>query len=72
MNTLWKEMCTAVLLGAVLPGIIVNISAMVLNEQVQELPVAEVTAPVKSGKAAIQVTLRNADGTRQKMEMDEY
>lgn len=72
MRTVWKDICTAVLLGAVLPGIMVNISALLLNASARETPVAEVTIPVQEERKTIPIILRDTEGGAQQMDMEEY
>ena len=73
MKTLCKEICTAILLGAVLPGILLNVSAMLLSGNARELPVVETTQqtePVQD--VSVSISLRRPDGCVEQMDMEEY
>lgn len=73
MKTLCKEICTAILLGAVLPGILLNVSAMLLSGNARELPVVETTQqtePVLS--VSVSISLRRPDRRVEQMDMEEY
>lgn len=70
MRTLWKEVGTAFLLGAVIPGILLNLSAAVLTGQAREVTAA--VAETRAPEAIRWVKLRRNDGTLQTLEMGEY
>lgn len=71
MKTIWKELCAAVLMGAILPGLILNISALLLEGNAQVLPIVE-SVPEITEKKDISVSVRIGDGSARQMDMDAY
>lgn len=73
MKTLWKEVCAAMLIGALLPGIILSLSLLLLQGNAQELPIMETVPetyavqPVK-----LSVSIRFPDNRIEQMDMDDY
>ena len=47
MKVLWKEICVAILMGTVLPSLILNISAVLLEGNAKELPIVESTSETR-------------------------
>lgn len=73
MKVLWKELCAAILMGAVLPGVILNISALLLEGNAQELPIVEsVPETYAVEQIHMPVTVRLTDGNVKNMDMDDY
>lgn len=73
MKVLWKEICIAILMGTVLPELILNISALMLKGNAQELPIVEsVPETYAVEKAHMSVSVRFPDGSVNQMDMDAY
>ena len=73
MKTLWKDLCVAILMGAVLPNLILNISAVMLEGKVRELQIVENTVPSSAeGQARTPISLRLSDGNNTIMDIEEY
>lgn len=73
MKTFWKEICIAILMGAIIPGVILNISAMALKGSAQDLTTAEPMPDIhETDKVTIPVSVRYQDGSVLQMDMDEY
>lgn len=73
MKVLWKEICTAIFMGAIIPGMLLNISAIVLGGNARELPITEIVPEAyETDRVTIPVSLRCADGSIKQMDMDEY
>ena len=73
MKTPWKEVCAAMLVGTVLPGLILNFSALLLRGNAQELPIVEsVPETPAAEKLAWPVAVRFSDGRTEQMDMDVY
>lgn len=73
MKTPWKEVCAAMLMGIVLPGLILNFSALLLEGNAQELPIVEsIPETYDSEKLDWPVAVRFPDGRTEQMDMDAY
>lgn len=73
MKTFWKELCAAILMGAVLPNLILNISAVMLEGKAQELPIVENTAKSSGdGQAHMPISVRLSNGKYTAMDIEEY
>ena len=73
MKKFWKELCAAILMGAVLPNLILNISAVMLEGKVRELPIVENTAPSSGERQAhTPISLRLSDESETTMDIEEY
>ena len=73
MKTPWKEVCAAMLMGTVLPGLILNFSALLLEGNAQELPIVEsIPETYAAEKLDWPVAVRFADGSIEHMDMDVY
>lgn len=73
MKTFWKELCAAILMGAILPNLILNISAVMLEGKVRELQIVENTAPSSGeGQAYMPISVRLSDGKYTTMDIEEY
>lgn len=71
MKTIWKELCTTIMMAAVLPGLILNISALLLEGNAQELSIME-TVTDSAENVDVPVSIRFPDGSTQPMDMDAY
>ena len=73
MKTPWKEVCAAMLMGIVLPGLILNFSALLLEGNAQVLPIVEsIPETYDSEKLDWPVAVRFPDGWTEQMDMDAY
>ena len=73
MKVLWKEVCAAMLMGTLLPGLILNISMLLPKGKAQELPIIEsVPETYAVEKVEKNVAVRFADGQIEQMDMDFY
>lgn len=73
MKTLWKELCAAILMGAIIPNLILNISAVMLEGKVRELQIVENTTPFSGeGQAYMPISVRLSDGKHTTMDIEEY
>ena len=73
MKVLWKEICVAILMGTVLPSLILNISAVLLEGNAKELPIVESTSETyAAGESAIPVFVLFPGGSVKTMDMDMY
>ena len=73
MKTLWKELCAAILMGAIIPNLILNISAVMLEGKARELPIIENTTPsIGEGQAHMPISVRLSDGKHTTMDIEEY
>ena len=73
MKTFWKELCAAIIVGAVLPNLILNISAVMLEGKVRELQIVENTALSSGeGQAHTPISVRLSDGKHTTMDIEEY
>lgn len=73
MKTLWKEICAAIFLGAILPGMILNISAAVLKDSARQTLVSVSTEETESSvNDSVSICLRNSDGIQSQMKMNDY
>lgn len=80
MKTMYKDILTAVLMGLVVPGILLNFGVMLLDSGTEgetvtepmqtEEPFVVETAPLRS--VALPMNLRSADGSVDEMDMDTY
>lgn len=71
MKAFWREICSAILIAGLLPGLLLNLSAMLLRGSAQELPEVETTAP-EERQTTVPIHLRRDDGTQQEMDMEDY
>ena len=73
VKTRSKEICYAVFMGVIVPGLLLNISAIALNGNARELTITEtVQIDHDTNRGSIPVTMRLADGGIKHMDMDEY
>lgn len=73
MRVIWKEICTAILMGAVLPGLILNASAILLRSHAQELPIMERVPETRNfTEIHMPVWVRFPGGEKEQMELDTY
>lgn len=73
MKTLWKEVCAAMLIGALLPGIILNLSLLLLQGNAQELPIMETVPETYAVETVnLPVSIRFPDNRVEQMDMDVY
>lgn len=70
MRTIWKEIGTALLLGGLVPLFLVNASALLIGKNVQELPITVTTVPQVT--QSIQISMRQADGSLERLDLEEY
>ena len=73
MKTLWKEVWAALLMGVLLPGIILNLSLVLLEGNARELPILESvpeTSPVET--VMLPVAVRFSDNRVEQLDMDGY
>lgn len=73
MKTLWKEVWAVVLMGVLLPGIILNLSLVLLEGNARELPILESvpeTCAVETVK--LPVAVRFSDNRIEQLDMDGY
>ena len=73
MKPLWKDVLTAIFMGMILPGVMLNFAVMVLDSQpqtaqAQEIPQQETTPET----VPLPMRLRSSDGTVEEMDMDTY
>lgn len=71
MKTIWKEICTAFFMGAILPVLILNISALLLEGKAQELPIVE-SVTTEAERVSLSVLVRFPDESVKQMDMDAY
>lgn len=71
MKTLWKEILVSILLGAVLPGIILNVSAARITCPVQE-SMPEAPSAVSRQGSAREVSVRESENAPVPMELETY
>lgn len=73
MRSLWKDILTAIFMGMILPGILLNFAVMLLDSQPQAAAAQE-TAPQETvpEKVSLPMRLRKPDGTVKEMDMDTY
>lgn len=71
MKTICKDIFTALFMGMVLPGILLNFAVMVLNDrgQMPEVTVPQETVPQT---VALPMRLQGADGSGEELDMDTY
>lgn len=73
MKTIWKELCAAILMGTVLPSLILNISAAMLEGKVRELPIVENSVPsCTEEQSNTSVDLRLSNGSVTPMDIEKY
>ena len=73
MKTFWKELCAVILMGAVLPNLILNISAVVLEGKARELPIVENTASSSGeGQAHTPISVRLSSERFSTMDIEKY
>ena len=73
MKVLWKEICVAILMGTVLPSLILNISAVVLEGKARELPIVENTASSSGeGQAHTPISVRLSNERFSTMDIEKY
>ena len=73
MKVIWKELCTAILMGAVLPGLILNVSAILLRSHAQELPIMESVPETRNiTEIHTPVWIRFPDRGKEQVELDTY
>lgn len=73
MKTLWKEVCAAMLMGALLPGIILNLSLLLLQGNAQELPIMQTVPEAYAVETVnLPVSVRFPDNRIEQMDMDVY
>lgn len=65
MNALYRELCVALLMGSVLPGLFVNTAAIFLRADAQEPPAVEV-------RQTVPVSVRYADGSVASVDLEIY
>ena len=73
MKVLWKEICVAILMGAVVPSLILNFSAVLLEGNAKELPIVESMSQTYSAEqGTIPVPVRFPGGHVAVMDIDDY
>lgn len=73
MKTPWKEVCIALLMGTVLPGLILNFSVLLLEGNARELPIMESIPETYAAEKVNQtVAVLFSDGSIEQMDMDAY
>lgn len=78
MKPLWKDTLSAIFMGLVLPGLLLNAGAMLLSTRAAPAAVAETTAAETAAeetlppKVSLPVLVRAADGAVTEMDMDTY
>lgn len=71
MKTLMKDMASAILLGILLPGVILN-TALVLNHLQEQTQLVTVTAPAETAPSSLTMHLCRGDGSLEERELEEY
>ena len=71
MRPLWKDILTAVFMGLVLPGVMLNFAVMLLDSRVEEAPEPQEQA-VYPETVPLPMSLRIPEGTVEEMDMDAY
>ena len=71
MKTIWKDMITALLMGMVLPGIVLNLAVMLLDVRGQ-VPQVTVPSETREEAAAHTMYLRGGDGRLTQMDLELY
>ena len=73
MKVLWKEICFAVLMGAVFPGLILNYSALLIKGHAEALPILDDAAKTNvDGNNHMLVSIRFPDAEDSQMDMEEF
>lgn len=71
MKTLMKDMASAILLGILLPGVILN-TAVVLSHWKEQTQLVTVTTPTETEPPSQAMHLRREDGSVEEMELEQY
>ena len=73
MKTRWKDVMLALGMGAVLPGVLLNLAAFTVREEsVQSVPQQWETVTSSAAEVSMEVTLLNSQGNTEVMELEEY
>lgn len=73
MKAFWKEICVALWMGAIVPGLLLNISALILSGSARELQTTEsVPQTYETDRVCRFVPLRGPDGSIEQMDIDTY
>ena len=73
MTSIWKDIMSALLLGMVLPGVMLNYTVMGLRQE-KNIADIQITIPAETGAKAesLPVLLRNSEGNVTQGDMEEY
>lgn len=71
MKTLMKDMASAILLGILLPGVILN-TAVVLSHWKEQTQLVTVTTPTETVPPSRAMHLRREDGSVEEMDLEQY
>lgn len=73
MKTFWKEICAAILMGAVFPGLMLNYSALLIKGHAEELPIIEDAAQAYATENnRMFISARFPDAQIYQMDMEEF
>lgn len=71
VRPLWKDVVTAIFMGMLLPGVLLNFAVMLLDSQIDSEPVQE-TIPQEMKTVSLPMRLRKPNGSVEEMDMDDY
>ena len=73
MRSIWKDILTALFMGMVLPGVVLNGAVMALDAPVETQPQTQpVQQTLQRQRVSLPVLVRHTDGTVEQMDMDDY
>ena len=73
MRSIWKDILTALFMGMVLPGLVLNGAVMALDAPVEtQLQTQPVLQAPQQQTVSLPVLVRHTDGTVEQMDMDDY
>ena len=72
MRSIWKDILTALFMGMVLPGLVLNGAVMALDAPVEtQLQTQPVLQAPQQQTVSLPVLVRHTDGTVEQMDMDD-